>query len=428
MFENPEAGIAALNQDIGIKLRRGLDTPLKFISVYAPAADRNDVGAYASNVARALNIGPNDRIPDTPEARSILASAITRQEGAHKATARFNNGGPVSFAGNTDGSLVDDEPQSEFGRDIERFKKYQTEPGINESIISGIRNLGRSAINYFSPSKDIPIPTNNFTPQQLQQQQIVENEPNRSEPLSMPQTLPGIQDPARYGLNNTFAPAEAAPMPTAIVPAEVPEDIREIRALLKERAIEAKKQKETDKYMALLQASLGIMGGTSPYAFANIGQGGSAGIAAYAASRKAQTADENAILAGRLGLSKAELLEKSRQNALAVNEKRYNEELKRRTNLDLQNKNIAESKIAQTQKANKIKETVLRNKAIKDWNDSPDKAILEKDLADQRKDWRKDTKLVAEYERKRQNFIKEQTLEYGADAIDANEIAPLPQQ
>lgn len=433
MFENPEAGIAALNQDIGIKLRRGLDTPLKFISVYAPAADRNDVGAYAGNIARALNIGPNDRIPDTPEARSILASAITRQEGAHKATARFNNGGVVAFGdpilNPNETQLVDDEPQSEFGRDIERFRKYQTEPGINESIISGIRNLGRSAINYFSPSKDIPIPTNNFTPQQLQQQQIVENEPNRSEPLSMSQTLPGIQDPARYGLNNNFAPtAVAAQAPAAIAPPVVSEDLLELRALLKERAIEAKKQKETDKYMALLQASLGIMGGTSPYAFANIGQGGSAGIAAYAASRKAQTADENAILAGRLGLSKAELLEKARQEALAqrtattaMNEKRYSEKLK----LDTQ---IAADRSKYQTENIKAKEIGLRNKAEDAWDESQYKIRLEKDLSEQKKDWRKDTKLKSEYERERQKFINRRMQIETADTLNANDIAPLPQQ
>ena len=225
------------------------------------------------------------------------------------------------------------------------------------------------------------------------------------------------------------APPAAAPAETAS------EDLLELRAALKERALEAKKQKETDKYMALLQASLGMMAGTSPYAFANIGQGGSAGIAAYAASRKAQTADENAILAGRLGLSKAELLEKTRREATAqrtattaMNEKRYAADLKRKIDVDAQNKTLAELKIAETAKANKIKAAVMRNKAIKDWDNSTDKTIIEKDLADRRKDWRKDTKLVAEYERKRQNFIKEQTLEYGADAIDANEIAPLPQQ
>ena len=69
--------------------------------------------------------------------------------------------------------------------------------------------------------------------------------------------------------------------------------------------------------MALLQAGLGMMGGTSPYALANIGQGASKGISTLADARKSQIADENAQLTGRLGLSRAELLEQSRRDALA---------------------------------------------------------------------------------------------------------------
>ena len=62
---------------------------------------------------------------------------------------------------------------------------------------------------------------------------------------------------------------------------------------------ELKANKKQDAALAILQAGLGMMGGTSPYAFANIGQGGQQGIAAYgnlskqrgaelAASRKAE--------------------------------------------------------------------------------------------------------------------------------------------
>lgn len=58
---------------------------------------------------------------------------------------------------------------------------------------------------------------------------------------------------------------------------------------------ELKRQKQEDKYMAILQAGLGMMGGTSPNAFANIGQGASAGIAQYSQSAK-QRAAENAAL------------------------------------------------------------------------------------------------------------------------------------
>lgn len=85
-----------------------------------------------------------------------------------------------------------------------------------------------------------------------------------------------------------------------------------LEEMLKERAESAKNQKQIDAYMAILQAGLGMMGGSSPYAFTNIGKGASTGIEAAMAARKSQIAEENAILSGRLGLSKAELLEKSR--------------------------------------------------------------------------------------------------------------------
>jgi hypothetical protein len=58
---------------------------------------------------------------------------------------------------------------------------------------------------------------------------------------------------------------------------------------------ELKRQKQEDKYMAILQAGLGMMGGTSPNAMANIGQGASMGIAQYGQSSK-QRAAENAAL------------------------------------------------------------------------------------------------------------------------------------
>jgi len=95
------------------------------------------------------------------------------------------------------------------------------------------------------------------------------------------------------------------------------DDNKALREMLTERAKSAKNQKSIDNYMALLQAGLGMMGGTSPYAAANIGQGASKGIAHLADARKSQIAEENALLSGRLGLSRAQLLETSRRNALA---------------------------------------------------------------------------------------------------------------
>lgn len=56
--------------------------------------------------------------------------------------------------------------------------------------------------------------------------------------------------------------------------------------------------------MALLQAGLGMMGGTSQHALTNIGAGGMQGVKSLAESNAARTAEANALLSGELGLSK----------------------------------------------------------------------------------------------------------------------------
>ena len=81
-------------------------------------------------------------------------------------------------------------------------------------------------------------------------------------------------------------------------------EINEIKNLLKQRGEGLSKQKDIDNYMSLLSAGLGMMGGTSPYAAANIGQGAQAGISHALQAQRGRAADENALLSGRLGLYK----------------------------------------------------------------------------------------------------------------------------
>jgi hypothetical protein len=68
--------------------------------------------------------------------------------------------------------------------------------------------------------------------------------------------------------------------------------------LLKGRESGVAKQRSIDNYMSLLQAGLGMMGGTSPYAAVNIGQGASTGIAAKMAAEKNRIAEEAATMKG----------------------------------------------------------------------------------------------------------------------------------
>jgi hypothetical protein len=78
-----------------------------------------------------------------------------------------------------------------------------------------------------------------------------------------------------------------------------------------------KAQAEQDKYLALLQAGLGMMAGTSPYAMANIGQGGMQGVAAYAGAKK-QRAKEAAVLSNEeLAVNRLKQIDDYRREALA---------------------------------------------------------------------------------------------------------------
>ena len=93
--------------------------------------------------------------------------------------------------------------------------------------------------------------------------------------------------------------------------------IGEYAAYLKDQKEAIAKDKEQNKYLALLQAGLGIMGGTSPYAGANIGQGAGQGVAAYLAGQKQSSADTRALQQGMLGLTRAELYDKMHTADLA---------------------------------------------------------------------------------------------------------------
>jgi hypothetical protein len=114
---------------------------------------------------------------------------------------------------------------------------------------------------------------------------------------------------ANYMANRGADAQGAAPAPAtnAAVDAASPakaDPYAKFEDLFAKREENLAKQREQDKYMAMLQAGLGMMGGTSQHALANIGAGASQGIQSLAQSNAARTAEENALLSGRLGLAK----------------------------------------------------------------------------------------------------------------------------
>jgi len=199
--------------------------------------------------------------------------------------------------------------------------------------------------------------------------------------------------------------------------------IGDFAAQLKEQRAENTKNKETNKYLALLQAGLGMMGGTSQYAGANIGQGASQGVAAYLAGQKQTSADDRALMSGQLGLSRASLYEKMHLEDIkrkALADKNMDAYRQAQTAINQLNAktNAARAQIMGTAKAQEF-----NMKAEKSWQDSKDYSELLKDLKDQKKDWKNDTKLKTRYEQERKRYIQGYLAENqgGAGIIDAED-------
>jgi hypothetical protein len=156
------------------------------------------------------------------------------------------------------------------------------------------------------------------------------------------------------------------------------------------------KQKRIDTMLSLLTAGLGIMGGTSQHAAVNIGQGGQQGVGAMLAARKTQAEEQKGLLSAQLGLSRAELYEKMRRDALT--------QQAAKTKFD---QGTQQQRLNLQGQAQQIKLGDLRRKAFEDWDNSPGKTQLETDLAKQKKNWRQDANLLGQYNMMKDRFVNQ---------------------
>ena len=123
--------------------------------------------------------------------------------------------------------------------------------------------------------------------------------------------------PAAGGIPTQETTEQAPVAPEAAPTDAMGNYLGDYAAYLKDRRDQVAKDKEQNKYLALLQAGLGMMGGTSRYAGVNIGQGASQGVGAYLAGQKQTSADERGIMQGMLGLTRADLYDRMHAADLA---------------------------------------------------------------------------------------------------------------
>jgi len=152
------------------------------------------------------------------------------------------------------------------------------------------------------------------------------------------------------------------------------------RMLAREAAIE--KQRGDDKNMALLTAGLGMLGGTSPYAFENIGKGALAGVQNLSESRKQRGSEQAALDKSMLYATRYQGAEDlARQNAA------YNRAMKQQQyELDVKKHGTEQQKIAINQYETHVKnmlgaliaknplldaDPVAKQRAINDIENSP---------------------------------------------------------
>ena len=102
---------------------------------------------------------------------------------------------------------------------------------------------------------------------------------------------------------------EAAQVANAVTDVTGDSAVDEYVKILKQQGEDSAKARQEAKYMRLLEAGLGIMGGTSPYAFTNIGQGAIGAAKGYAEDVKGFRAEERerAKTLGALGMEKEKL-------------------------------------------------------------------------------------------------------------------------
>jgi len=207
--------------------------------------------------------------------------------------------------------------------------------------MNGGRNIPSVPSVPYSPPSAMPtlatIPVNpeNATPEpqrpSLNETDYSMNSQEGTGRLSGEMPRPGIDKlPAANTANSAVPGAPQGKMtPTALVN-QVAEQTGKPRSAyddfldeIKAGRADLKSQSEKDKYMAFISAGLGMMSGTSPNAFANIGQGAQAGVASYMASGKQRAAEKAALDKSALTGRRYQSMEDIANRTADINEARY---------------------------------------------------------------------------------------------------------
>jgi len=286
-----------------------------------------------------------------------LVEARKRREDALNALTKNMPDMPEDYAGSLTDYLSDPKRAS-------AYEKNQKE-----------REIARKAIIYNNPlpavNRDILNPSASMKrdaakPSQSEWDDNTKKLPvmQSPEPSAAPAPTPD-QAVTKSQLENTSAPAALAPE----------DPFAKLGELLAKKEAGLGKEREQNKYLGMLTAGLGMMGGKSQYALENIGAGGQQGVATYGALNK-QTSDmEKDILSGQLGMAK--------YKSAAEAQKAHNDAVLKQRQLEFTGRDQdRDIQLANAFEAQQIKALDARYKGMMGWGVDPKlTAAYERDKA-----------------------------------------------
>jgi hypothetical protein len=196
-------------------------------------------------------------------------------------------GGPTYIDKDDEGNYLPGAPTSQFGRDIRGFKDFYKR-SIAENIVKPLANVK----GYFSDKAVIPEPA--AAP-------VVE-------PAKPDITIGPRKDDGAAPRRDDGAGAGAAPSTFDFSGKGIDEILAKATESLDKQAAARAKDKKESGALRLIEAGLGMMGGTSPFAAVNIGQGATSALRGYGEDVRQQRSDEIKDIMQRttLGLKGAE--------------------------------------------------------------------------------------------------------------------------
>jgi hypothetical protein len=221
--------------------------------------------------------------------------------------------------------------QRDIGQPFEKYANKVVEGFKETPEEQAARFRSYSMTPNQTPTVGFPAPATAAKPVPVSRKDLAFTQDMEDQESNKPAVIPGkpsaAAPKAEDALNLKRKPtaeeaAKALNIPQAEGKSKLFADYEE---MLKAQGEEGKKDRETNKYMRLLEAGLGIMGGTSPYALTNIGQGATQAVRGYAQDvagmRKEQR--ENIKDLAALGMKREEFAQEARK--LDITQQHYND-------------------------------------------------------------------------------------------------------